>query len=65
MFLKFSNLPTLLNLSNFLLLLLLLLILLLYPPYSLSFFYPSPLFAPLRLIIFMGTKNRTREYKGY
>ena len=59
MFLKFSNLPTLLNLSNFLLLLLL------YSPYSLSFFYPSPLFAPLRLIILTGTKNRTREYKGY
>ena len=29
------------------------------------FFYPSPLFAPLRLIIFTGTIFRTREYKGY
>ena len=65
MFLKFSNLPTLLNISNFLLILLFPLFLLLYYPYSLSFFYLSPLFAPLRLTILTGTIFRTREYKGY
>ena len=43
MFLKFSNLSTLLNLSNFLLLLLL------YPPNSLSFFTPRLSLLPYAL----------------